>query len=77
MEKVCPLCNGLLSVSRKCPYCGNVLQDGGMIKDYFGPYSPYVAQSTFTHKDEHKCVHLLYCAACHYDVQDGYQLVIM
>lgn len=78
MEKVCPLCNGLIKVDRKCPYCGNILEDGGMVQNYYGPYSPYVAVNSFpNNRDRHECVHLLYCAGCHYDIRTTWQLVIM
>ncbi|MCE5285738.1 MAG: hypothetical protein LLG02_07815 [Pelosinus sp.] len=78
MEKVCPLCNGLLKVDRKCPACGNVLTDGGMVQNYYGPYSPYVAQNSFEHSgDREHCIHLLYCAGCHYDVRTAWQKVII
>lgn len=78
MEKVCPLCNGLIQVDRKCPYCGNVLIDGGIIQNYYGPYSPYVAQVTAINGDErHNCIHLLYCAGCHYDIRAAWQFVVV
>lgn len=78
MEKVCPLCNGLLKVDRKCPYCGIVLQDGGMVQNYYGPYSPYVAQNSLQKKeDSDHCIHLLYCAGCHYDIRTAWQMVSM
>ena len=79
MEKICPLCNGMVDVARKCPYCGNLLQDGGVVENYYGPYSPYVGEQLTNrcHDGMHDCVHLLYCAACHYDVRGEWSLVSM
>jgi hypothetical protein len=78
MEKVCPLCNGLINVERKCPCCGNVLIDGGTVQNYYGPYSPYVAQNSFRYNgDSEQCIHLLYCAGCHYDIRTAWQMVIL
>ncbi|PWK14382.1 hypothetical protein [Tumebacillus permanentifrigoris] len=64
MELVCPLCNGLKDVRAMCRACGVRLEDGGMITDYVGPYSPY--ELTPQMKQEHGglCTHLLYCSTC-------------
>jgi hypothetical protein len=78
MDRVCPLCNGLVKIDRKCPYCGYVLNDGGTVQNYYGPYSPYVAQDSFqNHGESEQCIHLLYCAGCHYDVRMAWQTVII
>ncbi|MDT8900506.1 hypothetical protein [Anaeroselena agilis] len=76
MEKVCPVCNGLVAVAENCPRCGRRLVDGGALENYFGPYSPYMDVASFQQgaPDVH-CVHLLYCPACGYDVRAAWDLV--
>lgn len=70
MDRICPLCNGLDSVSSNCPCCGQRLEDGGALQNYLGPYSPYVESETIPNAmTDHYCVHLLYCPNCHYDTK--------
>ncbi|WP_438434175.1 hypothetical protein [Gorillibacterium sp. sgz500922] len=38
---VCPVCNGLRTLSARCPICGQAAEDQGRYNDLFGPYSPY------------------------------------
>lgn len=69
MAEICPLCNALQTVGKVCPRCGAEMADGGMVANYFGPYSPYRSDEG---KDSsalygHHCVHLLYCPVCRYD----------
>lgn len=72
MDKVCPLCNALYAITSQCPNCGRLLQDGGSLQNYIGPYSPYMESDS-----ENQCIHLLYCADCHYDVRVATKLVII
>lgn len=78
MEKICPVCNCLQTIDRQCPVCGQQMMDGGALENYFGPYSPYMDNSSFTMPfdlpDTH-CVHLLYCPCCHYDIRAAWELV--
>lgn len=67
---VCPLCNGLIELELACPKCGCIMDDGGMIENYYGPYSPYLDESILDQVDgvwEDKCLHLFYCTSCGYD----------
>ena len=74
MEHVCPICNGLQTVSQNCPDCGTGMQDGGVLANYAGPYSPYMEmQMNIVHANT--CVHLLYCPRCHNDMHQAYQLI--
>lgn len=76
MEVVCPICNGLQSMVISCPGCHTLMVDGGILEDYFGPYSPYSE-----HADDEgsslgeQCVHLLYCPQCHYDTRIAWELI--
>lgn len=72
MDRICPLCNALDSITTECPNCGRLLQDGGSVQNYIGPYSPYMESNIVN-----QCIHLLYCIECHYDVRVAYQLVII
>lgn len=71
MERVCPLCNSLQKIEIRCPNCNVYLTDGGVITDYFGPYSPYIESS----QQNEFCVHLLYCANCNYDIRKAYNFI--
>jgi len=70
MEQVCPLCNGLREVEKKCPKCGEKMLDGGRIQDYYAPYSPYLDENLLSppkvnmENSEGLCIHLLYCPNC-------------
>lgn len=72
----CPLCNGLIQVEKRCPSCGHLLNDGGSLESYFGPYSPYEEvddslQSFLPEYEADKCLHLLYCPSCGWDKRVG------
>ncbi|KEO84415.1 hypothetical protein [Tumebacillus flagellatus] len=64
MELVCPLCNGLRGVQAACKSCGGPMEDGGMLSDYVGPYSPYEWTPQVKQENAGRCTHLLFCAAC-------------
>ncbi|OAT81260.1 hypothetical protein [Desulfotomaculum copahuensis] len=59
MPGVCPLCNNLIAINRRCP-CGAVMKDAGPVSDYFGPYSAYFS-TDFTAP---YCTHLFACPVC-------------
>lgn len=69
---VCMLCNSLASVEKRCPKCGRLLVDAGLLQDYYDNYSAYLAQDIY--EDGYRCsnalfcVHLFACPQCHYDV---------
>lgn len=69
MEAICPLCNGLMSVTSRCPVCGATLADGGQVSDYAGPYSPYMETEAAGRQREGQdtCLHLVFCRQCGWD----------
>ncbi|HML35257.1 hypothetical protein M7775_11425 [Sporomusa sphaeroides DSM 2875] len=77
LEKVCPLCNALQQVEKKCPHCGKTMLDGGALNNYLGPYSPYMEAQSLPFQSEAYCIHLLYCPECDYDRQEILALVAM
>lgn len=77
MEKVCPLCNALLTITEACPQCGMVLLDGGVLSNYLGAYSPYMDAQNLPFQTENHCVHVLYCPTCEYDRRLTLALVTM
>lgn len=68
MDYTCLMCNGLVDISIPCNYCGGVLQDLGLLQDFYDPYSPYldqkIYQDNYKQYNAHYCVHLLHCAGC-------------
>lgn len=56
----CPMCNGVEPLGQ-CPYCGNKMEDLGMVDDFLGPYHPY------QDRNSGKCMHLIYCPNCQWD----------
>lgn len=83
MECVCPVCNGLTTAEVKCPKCGEMMEDTGMVEDYYGPYSPYDNQELYEPPvfwnlaDRLPCVHLYSCPDCGYDERVGVKQVVM
>lgn len=74
MMSVCPLCNGLSSLSLTCPNCHHQLDDQGKLTDYFDDYSSYLDMNITKMVDgdsvslqEDRCVHYFYCPQCHYE----------
>ncbi len=66
--RICLYCNGMKQTELICPNCGLPLTDGGMVEDYYDPYSPYVAKARLP-ADE-ACIHLLYCSGCDFDTRE-------
>ena len=67
---VCPLCNNLKVIAEPCPKCGTLMQDAGMLENFFGPYSPYLDEGILDQADgvgPGECVHLLSCPRCGFD----------
>jgi hypothetical protein len=54
------------------------MADGGVLENYYGPYSPYMDWSGLQqNSSEGQCVHLLYCPACHYDTRVAWELILI
>jgi len=70
MSYMCPVCNGLTSLSSHCPNCYHQLDDFGRLDAMWGPYSPYseidhLKQSNgFNDYEQHKCIHVGVCPSC-------------
>lgn len=68
---VCPVCNSLFTVNKKCPFCGHSMHDTGVIQDFYDGYSSYLEQDIY--KNDYGayfsdfCVHLFACPNCHFD----------
>ncbi|MDW7673841.1 MAG: hypothetical protein SCK28_04805 [Bacillota bacterium] len=75
MELSCPLCNGMKDVKGHCPRCNTKWEDGGMVNNYLGPYSPYEDQLIGDVEGGEDCIHLLYCPICGYDQRVGVQKI--
>jgi hypothetical protein len=68
---MCPLCNGIQSVSVTCEICNNAMDEKGRLMDYFDDYSAYLdidGMKLFDgiENDLHKqqCPHVFYCSNC-------------
>ncbi|PKM90298.1 MAG: hypothetical protein CVU87_02615 [Firmicutes bacterium HGW-Firmicutes-12] len=67
---LCPLCNGLDRVFPLCPNCEEILEDAGMLENFFAPYNPYLAQEILeasNNANHDECIHLFSCPKCGYD----------
>ncbi|MEW9033545.1 MAG: hypothetical protein AB2404_12615 [Planifilum fimeticola] len=66
----CPVCNGLTSLDRRCPRCGNAMEDRGRFSDLLADYSPYRPIDDMKRTDglndlhSHQCPHNLWCPHC-------------
>lgn len=70
MERICPICNGLQSTRRNCPYCGQEMEERGALQDFIDDYSPYLSHQLGEDlTGERDCVHLYYCTSCDEDVR--------
>ncbi|MGI6555410.1 MAG: hypothetical protein ACOX2P_08740 [Bacillota bacterium] len=70
MQRICPVCNGIVALAVSCPDCGKYMEDLGHVSDYFGPYSPYeenfwpASNSQVLRSVSGNCVHFLQCPQC-------------
>lgn len=70
--KICPVCNSFQTLKKKCPFCQDLLIDGGRVADFLDPYGHYNDIQTTNQGDgfntnNDQCPHLVYCEACNYD----------
>lgn len=69
-QYVCPLCNGLETLSHSCPQCGVILEDYGPVFFLFHDYSPYQPIESYKRDDgwddlhSHRCPHQFFCPDC-------------
>lgn len=78
MELKCPVCNGIyLLDGEECPFCNNLMQDTGTIKDFLEPYSPYEENVLYNDvfKKDKFCTHLLACPECGEDLRATVKLL--
>ncbi|MBB3108414.1 hypothetical protein FHS18_000442 [Paenibacillus phyllosphaerae] len=70
---LCPVCNGLESLSTVCASCGNTAADCGPLSDYAGPYAPYEPDygmvngshgTIVSHEGDQNCKHIVCCTQC-------------
>lgn len=67
MELVCPVCNCMVSYLVSCNGCGGIMEDSGLVQDFYDDYSPYLDRSITSRVDgapEDECMHLFYCPHC-------------
>lgn len=69
---MCPLCNGIHSLTLTCETCNIILEDKGRLMDYFDDYSAYLEIDGMKLFDgiendakENQCPHVFYCSNCH------------
>ncbi|RXI99865.1 hypothetical protein DS745_13375 [Anaerobacillus alkaliphilus] len=69
---ICPLCNGIESMSINCDQCNLPMEDKGRIMDYFDDYSAYLdidGMKLFNgiadDARNKQCPHVFYCSQCH------------
>lgn len=72
-ETICPLCNGLESITMTCPQCGNMLEDYGPVSYLVYSYSPYYLSLEEMKRDDgwidqitDQCPHQFFCPNCNY-----------
>jgi len=69
LANLCPLCNGLKSQKILCEICGERMDDGGQVENYYDPYSGYeddlLVKSPDNLLDPNKwCLHNFICPDC-------------
>lgn len=68
MTRICPVCNGLTTLSCACVYCQSQMLDYGQVHNLLDPYAPFeedeLVQQSQTSIFEGYCQHLAYCNHC-------------
>lgn len=75
---MCPLCNGIETVTIPCPKCNTNMDDRGKATDYFDDYSAYmdidlmkmVDGDPNSHRNQY-CLHYFVCPNCYYEETKG------
>ena len=60
MKKICPVCNSLESNICNCEKCSAIMNDKGIIQEF---YDDYTANMEIDDKDQF-CVHIYQCSNC-------------
>lgn len=73
MEKICPICNKIISDSIRCSKCGELMSDIGREQEYRDPYG---------NKQEIEfinlcCVHIFHCENCGNDEERMFKDLII
>lgn len=80
MELVCPICNGLVTYDKNCPYCHEKMEAAAAIQDYFDDYSPYLDKEITAMMDgvsDNQCLHIFYCPKCGKDQRVAIDKILM
>ena len=70
MELICPLCNGLYTIEKRCVRCNHLMEDQGAIVNFYDEYSPYLLDDITNNDDglsKNKCLHLFRCINCEFE----------
>jgi len=67
VEYLCPLCNTLEEIEVRCDKCGEIMEDKGIVQEYFDDYSPYLDMDITRKVDgapADQCLHVFVCNRC-------------
>lgn len=68
MPGVCPVCNGLTTLTSACAYCQAQMLDYGQQQNFLDPYAPFeedeLLHQSQTSVYEGYCHHFAYCSRC-------------
>lgn len=62
MEKICPVCNNLKKHIYTCEKCSAIMEDKGIIQEYFDDYT---ADMDINDNNQF-CVHIYQCSNCNF-----------
>lgn len=69
---LCPVCNNLFEIRKKCITCGRVMVNAGTVYDFYDPYSAYLELDVYAGNNKYLadnyCVHLYTCRHCCLDL---------
>lgn len=64
---ICPICNGLTRIVKYCPICGELMETGDRVENYYDDYSPYLSYELTDLNDgdpSNICSHVCFCLKC-------------